>query len=197
MVVVKRERPVPVVVLALAGVLVGGLGLVGGGTAAALCAGHAGPGAPGLVVSLRPAEAEHLRSAVPGFVAFEVLLPVAALLLAALVLAAGLGLLTGRRGARAAALMAAGAVLLGGLVVALYDVLAVLPGVEHLHRSDFPRRFFGKDAPPVPPDPELHWVALLFAVGGLVFVLHAVATLVILTSPAVVEAFRRGPGSAD
>jgi hypothetical protein len=193
--VVKRERPVAVVVLALSGVLVGGLGLLGAAGAEAVCVGFAGSTAAGFVVPLKPAAAEHLRTLLPGFRTFEALLPLTALLLAAVVLATGLGLLTGRRLARRAALLAAGAALVTGFVVTLYDVVIVVPGIDHWHHTDFPRRFFGQDVPPPAPDPEIYWVALLLLVGGLIFALHAVATFVVLTSPAVAEAFGRGPGA--
>jgi hypothetical protein len=192
-VVVKRERPAVVVVLAVSGVLVGGLGLFGAAAAEAACVGFAGSTAASLVVPLKPAAAEHLRGFVPGFRAFEALLPLTALLLAALVLATGLGLLTGRRLARRAALLAAGAVLTVGVAAAFYEVVMVVPGIDNWHASASPRRF-GQVEPPPAPDPEIYWVALLLLVGGLIFVLHAVATLVVLTSPAVAEAFGREPG---
>jgi hypothetical protein len=191
---VKRRRPAAVVVLALSGVLVGGLGLLGAAGAVVVCYGLSVSTAAGFVVPLNPAAAEHLRTALPGFRAFEVLLPLAAVLLAALVLTAGFALLTGRRLARRAALLTAGAVLVIGLAATVYEVVVVVPGVDTWHSTASSRRF-GQDAPPPAPDPEIYWVALLLVVGGLVFALHAVATLVVLTSPAVAEAFRRGPGA--
>jgi hypothetical protein len=191
-VAVKRDRPAAVVVLALSGVLVGGLGLLGAAGVVVVCFGLSVSTAAGFVVPLSPAGAEQLRTALPGFRAFEALLPLTALLLAALVLATGFGLLTGRRPARRAALLTAGAVLVVGLAASLYEVVVVVPGIDNWHSAASVRRG-GHDAPPAT-DPEIYWVALLLVVGGLIFALHAVATLVVLTSPAVAEAFGRGLG---
>jgi hypothetical protein len=192
---VKRERPTLVLVLARSGVLLGLLGLVGAGAVAAACVVFEGPASSGLVVPLNPAGAEQLRFVLPGFRAFEMLVPIAGLVLASLVLAAGIGLLSGRRIARTAALTAAGAVLVTEFVILLYELTVVLPGIDHWNKGDFPRK-----APDVAPpfgDLKMYWVALLLLIGGLIFFLHAVVTLVVLNAPAVADTFRREPGSED
>lgn len=189
----KRERPAPVFVLALASLLLGGLGAVGAGAAQAVWAAFdiGGPSSPGAVVPLAPETAEHLRRNLPGFRAFEALLPGTDLLLAALVLTAGLALLGMRPWARTAAIVTAGAVLLVQFVTTIYEFAVVLPGVERWREAGGTRYRHESSSPDLVPA-ELRWVALLLLVGGLAFFVHAVATLVVLYAPPIAEAFRRG-----
>jgi hypothetical protein len=180
-----------VVVLASAGALLGGLGLIGAGGVQLVCWSVAGPGSPGAVVPMTPATAEHVRTSLPAFRAFETLVPATAPLLAALVLGSGLALLSGRPWARTAAVVVAGAVLLTQLVAALYESIVVLPGIERWRdvgvRPNVPQR-----PPAVYAPPELRWVPLVLLIGGLVYFVHAVATLVVLHAPVVADFFRRG-----
>jgi hypothetical protein len=189
----KRERPVAVLALALSGVLVGGLGLAGAAAVLAIGRTFAGPEAPAVIVPLAPAAAYHCRVVVPGFRALEVLLPAGALLGSALVLASGLALLSLRRGARAVARVTAAAVLGVLLVTALYEFAVLLPAVESWREEGFRHNLAPR--PPVSDlmPAELQWVALLPLLGGLLFFVHAVATLVVLSAPAIAEAFAPRP----
>jgi hypothetical protein len=188
--VVKRERPAPVLVLALGSLLLGGLGIIGAATAQVACWPLGGPGSPAAVVPLAPAAAQHLRDALPGFRAFEALLPGADLLLAALILGTGLVLFGGRGWSRRAALLVAAAVLLVQVVTMLYQFVVVLPGIEEWRERT--SRSAPHPAPPEAGPPELRWVALLLLIGGLIFFVHAVATLAVLQAPTVAESFARG-----
>ena len=189
---VKRERPVPVLVLALAALMLGGLGLAGAGAALSVSWGSSGPGSPCLVVPLAPAVAEHCRAFVPGFRTLEVLLPGTALVLALLVLASGLALLGMHAVARTAAIATAATVILLLAATALYEFTVLLPAVdtwreEGLRRKAALSRQVSESVPA-----EAQWVSLLLLIGGLIFFVHAVATLAVLYAPAVAEAFAPG-----
>jgi hypothetical protein len=182
----------PVLVLALSSLVLGGLGLAGAGVAQAVCWAFDSPGSPGVIVPLLPSAAEHCRAFVPGFRALEVLLPSAALLGASLVLGSGLALFSMRRWARVAAIATAAAILAVLFVTALYEFAVLLPAVETWREDSFRRnpgpRQFVVDVVPTGP----RSVALLLLLGGLVYFVHAVATLVVLHAPAVAEAFAPG-----
>jgi hypothetical protein len=182
----------PVLVLALSSLVLGGLGLAGAGVMLAVCWTYDSAGSPGVVVPLLPSAAEYCRAFVPGFRALEILLPAAALLGAALVLGSGLALFSLRRWARVAAVATAAAVLAGCIVTALYEFAVLLPAVETWREDSFRRnpgpRQFVADVVPAGP----RWVALLLLLGGLVYFVHAVATLVVLHVPAVAEGFAPG-----
>ena len=185
---VKRERPVPVLVLALTGLLLGGLGLAGAGAALSVCWASGGAGSPALTVPLAPAAAEHCRAFVPGFRALETLLPATALVLAVLVLASGLVLLGMHAAARTAAIATAATVLLVLTATALYVYAVLLPAVETWREEGFRRNVISRQVSDSVPA-EAQWVSLLLLIGGLIFFVHAVATLAVLYAPAVAEAF--------
>jgi hypothetical protein len=189
-VVVKPERPAPVLVLALASLACGALGLIGAGVAQVICWPLGSLGSPAAVVPLESATAQNLRETLPGFRAYEVVVPGAATVLAALVLVTGLALLSMRRWARAAAVVVAGAVLLAQLAMTLYGLAVVVPGAEDWRQRA--GRHPERPAPPDFPHADLSWVGLLLLIGGLIFFVHAVATIVVLHAPAVAEAFARG-----
>jgi hypothetical protein len=184
----KRERPVPLVVLALASLLLGGLGLIAAGAAQVACIGVGGPGSPGLVVPLRATVAGSMRRAIPGFLGFEVTAPGSALVLSALTMATGLILLFGGRWARPAAMAASGVILFALSVAAVYEFVVVLPQIEEHREKGFMRNLPDPDRGV----PDLYWVAPLLLIWGLVLFVHAVAMLVVLQAPVVAEAFRRG-----
>jgi hypothetical protein len=189
---VKRERPAPVFVVALAGLLLGGAGAAGAVVVQMACWALGGPSSPGAVVPAAPDTAEYLRNNLPGFRSFEALLPATALLLAVLVLAAGLALLGMRGWARAAAMGTAGAVLLVQLATLIYEFAVVLPGIERWREDGAARGHHYQTPSPDLVPAELQWVALALLIGGLAFFVHAVATLVVLHAPAVAAAFARG-----
>jgi hypothetical protein len=186
-VAVKRERPVPVVVLALTSLLLGGVGLLAAAAVQAVCWVSDETFAGGVIVPMSPALAMQLRLGLPGFFVFEMILPGLALCLAALVMASGLVLLSGGRWARSAAMTAAGVVLLALVLVAAYESVVVLPGIEHWREVGWQQnnRLEVEFTGPL-------WVAPLLLIGGLIYFVHAVATLVVLRAPAVAEAYRRG-----
>jgi hypothetical protein len=184
----KRERPVPLVVLALAGLLLGGLGLIAAGAAQVACTGIGGPRTPGLVVPLTAGVAESMRRTVPGFGGFELTAPGAALVLSALTMATGLILLFGGRWARPAAMAASGVILFALTVAAAYEFVVVLPQIEDNREKGFLRNLPDADRGV----PDLYWVAPLLLIWGLVLFVHTVALLVVLQAPAVAEAFRLG-----
>jgi hypothetical protein len=85
----------------------------------------------------------------------------------------------------------AAAVLVALVGAAIYEFVVVLPAIERWR--DRHHRQFGAQPFVVSgrfEAVEVHWVAPLLLIGGLVFFILAVATLVVLRAPAVVEAFR-------
>jgi hypothetical protein len=188
---VKRERPLPVLVLALAGLALGGLGVVGAGAVQLVCSTFGSPGSAGVVVPLTPAAADYCRDHVGGFRAYEAFLPAAGLLVSVLVAATGLALLSLRRWTRTAAAATAAVILVAMIAAALYEFAVLVPAVETWREEGARRNLARPDSPDAVP-PELQWVAVLLLLGGLVFFVHAVATLMVLCAPAVAEAFVRG-----
>jgi hypothetical protein len=144
-----------------------------------------------VLLPLGPAATNYMRLHLSGFVTFEVLLPGMALLLTALILLTGLGLLSMRGWARWGAQVTAIAVLLVLVAAAIYEFAVLLPAMEEL------RETLARGTAPSPLAATSRWVAevqsvaIAQLVGGLVFFVHAVVTLVVLRSPVVIEAFRK------
>ncbi len=181
----KQERPAPVLVVAVLGVLVGGLAMAVGGGAACLAAG----GWPEPIVALPvKGKAEDsvlfLRTSVAAYGAYEVARPAALALLGAALIGAGAALLRSGRRARRAALVLAGLCVAFNVGTFLYEIGYVLPALEDW-RSSAQRGYNGN----VSQISYLWLMPVALLTVALVVTLHGVITLLVLQSPAVADAF--------
>ncbi len=190
-----RERPLAIAVLARAGLVLGGIGLLAGGTVLALCLSFSTPASSCLIVPLSPSVAFYCRAHVFAFEPFELVLPSLALLLPGLVLAVSLGLRLMRPWAPSAALVVAALTLFAFAATLLYEFAVLMPAVEQWRSGTMARSAPGHYNVPVPAEGQ--WVAILLLIGALVFFVHALVTLVVLRSPAVGEAFADRPPASE
>jgi hypothetical protein len=186
---VKRERPVAVGTLAIVSLLLGGLGLATGLAVQTFCLWLGGPDAPCAVVPPAPATAAQCRANVFGFAQVEILIRGLVVILPVLVLVAGLGLRAMRPWAPTLALAVGALTLVVLVTIALYEFTVILPAIEDWR--DVAARRTDRSEQMASVAAEVQWVSLSLLIGGLVFFVHALATLVVLRSPAVVDAFRR------
>jgi hypothetical protein len=199
---VKRERPAAVLVLAVLTVVVGALGVVAGGAGLALSLGSTAaprtppplpPGATNAAVQID--ELTYLRTKVPGYRVFETARPVTVMALAAVLLAAGIGLFEMHAWARAVAVAAAGSALLLLVLAMLYEVGFVLPSLEDWRMEGYRYNYYLQSGPTPAPPPALNLAPVVLLTGSLLFVVYAVVALVVLFLPVVSAAFasRRAP----
>lgn len=185
----RGERPGAVTAAAILNIIIGVLGILcglcglGANLFASALTSGAAPGNPGgnpVADMMRSVEQQ-----VPGYQVVEIGKQSLVLILAILVLIAGIGLLNLKGWARGLTIVYAVVTIFLHLGYAAYEIGLVMPAVE-AWQKDFVRRQGGVAAPPMS-NFGATGAGVIF--GAFLYVAHAVAVLIILLLPGVSAAF--------